>query len=63
MEAFQYQALDAAGRKVSGVVQADTARQARVQLRAQGLLPSLVDQVHARARARQLWARGCLPPS
>ena len=29
MEAFQYQALDAAGRTVSGVVQADTARQAR----------------------------------
>src|SRR5258706_4716104 len=39
MEAFQYQALDAAGRTVTGVVQADTARQARIQLRAQGLLP------------------------
>lgn len=58
MEAFQYQALDAAGRTVSGVVQADTARQARIQLRAQGLLPSAVDQVHARERARQGWARG-----
>ena len=58
MEAFQYQALDAAGRTVSGVVQADSARQARMQLRAQGLLPSVVDQVHARARARQSWARG-----
>lgn len=58
MEAFQYQALDATGRTVSGVVQADTGRQARTQLRAQGLLPSLVEQVHARARARQLWARG-----
>ncbi len=58
MEAFQYQALDAAGRMVSGVLQADTARQARVQLRAQGLLPSVVDQVHARERARQVWARG-----
>src|SRR5258705_8715146 len=54
MEAFQYQALDAAGRTVSGVVQADTARQARMQLRAQGLLPSMVGQVHA----RQAWARG-----
>jgi len=39
-------------------VQADTARQARTQLRAQGLLPSTVDQVHARERARQAWARG-----
>ena len=58
MEAFQYQALDAAGRTVSGVVQADTARQARMQLHAQGLLPSVVNQVHARERARRGWARG-----
>ena len=58
MEAFEYQALDAAGHTVKGVVQAETARQARAQLRAQGLLPSTVDKVHARARARQLWARG-----
>ena len=58
MEAFQYQALDATGRMVSGVLQADTPRQARNQLRAQGLLPSAVDQVHARERARQMWARG-----
>jgi general secretion pathway protein F len=58
MEAFQYEALDAAGRTVSGVVQADTVRQARVQLRAQGLLPSVVNQVHARERARRDWARG-----
>ena len=58
MEAFQYEALDAAGRTVSGVVQADTARQARMQMRAQGLLPSTVGNVHARERARQAWARG-----
>ncbi len=57
MEAFQYQALNAEGRAVSGVVQADTARQARAQLRAQGLLPSVVNQVRARERARQVWAR------
>jgi len=61
MEAFQYQALDAAGRTVTGVVQADTARQARMQLRAQGLLPSMIGQVHARERARQAWARGISP--
>lgn len=42
MEAFRYQALDAAGRSVSGVVQADTPREARAQLRARGLLPSTV---------------------
>ncbi len=58
MEAFRYEALDAAGRTVSGVVQADTARQARAQLRAQGLLPSVIDLVRARERARQPWARG-----
>ena len=58
MEAFQYQALNAAGRTVSGVVQADTPRQARTQLRAQGLLPSALDKVQARERARRPWARG-----
>ena len=58
MEAFRYEALDAAGRTVSGVVQADTPRQARAQLRAQGLHPTLVDLVRARERARQPWARG-----
>ncbi|MEK7875007.1 MAG: type II secretion system inner membrane protein GspF [Pseudomonadota bacterium] len=58
MEAFRYEALDAAGRTVSGVVQADTLRQARAQLRAQGLYPSAVDLVRARERARQPWARG-----
>lgn len=58
MEAFHYEALDTAGRTVTGVVQADTPRQARAQLRAQGLLPSEIGKVHARDRARQLWARG-----
>jgi len=57
MEALQYHALDATGRKVSGVVQADTARQARSQLRAQGLLPSEIGPVHARERARKGWSR------
>jgi general secretion pathway protein F len=58
MEAFRYEALDAAGRTVSGVLQADSPRQARAQLRAQGLLPSAVDPVRARERSRQPWARG-----
>lgn len=58
MEAFRYEALDDAGRTLSGVIQADTARQARMQLRAQGLHPAAVDQVRARERARQPWARG-----
>jgi len=58
MEAFRYEALDAAGRTLSGVVQADTPRQARTQLRAQGLHPTSVDLVRARERARQPWTRG-----
>ena len=58
MEAFRYHALDATGRAVSGVVQADTPRQARTQLRAQGLLPSALDRASTRERARQPWARG-----
>jgi general secretion pathway protein F len=58
MEAFQYKALDASGRVVAGVLQADTPRQARSQLRAQGLMPAEIDPVHARERAQQLWARG-----
>jgi general secretion pathway protein F len=58
MEAFQYEALDTAGRLISGVVQADSPRQARTQLRERGLLPSMVEQVHARERARPGWGRG-----
>lgn len=58
MAAFRYEALDSAGRTVSGMVLADTARQARAQLRAQGLLPSQIGRAQAQGRARQLWARG-----
>ncbi len=58
MEAFQFEALDTAGRMVAGVMQADTQRQARAQLRSQGLLPSKLIQVYARERARQSWSRG-----
>jgi general secretion pathway protein F len=57
MEAFRYEALDAAGRKVSGVVQADSPRQARAQVRAQGLHPARVDQMRAREQSQQPWAR------
>jgi general secretion pathway protein F len=56
LEAFQYQALDAAGRTVSGVVEADSARQARTQLRARGLLPSVLGKVQK--NARHPWSRG-----
>jgi general secretion pathway protein F len=54
MAAFRYEALDAGGHAVSGVLQADTPRQARALLRAQGLLPSAVDAVSARP-AQRAW--------
>jgi general secretion pathway protein F len=57
VEAFRYEALTADGKTVSGVVQADSARQARSQLRAQGLHTSHIDRVRARERSRQPWAR------
>ena len=47
MAAFEYQAMDGS-RQVSGVVQADTARMARQQLRERGLVPL---EVHPVARA------------
>lgn len=55
MAAFRYQALDAAGRTVSGVLQADTPRQVRGLLRAQGLLPVSVEAISA-AQAERPWA-------
>jgi len=58
MAAFRYEALDAAGRTVSGLLQADTPRHARALLRGQGLLPSAIDPVSARERTRRPWARG-----
>ena len=58
MEVFEYKALDPNGRRVSGVLQADTARQARGQLRAQGLLPSVIGPVNARKSDRPKWERG-----
>ena len=61
MEAYRYEALDPEGRTVRGVLQADTARQARAQLRAQGLLPSAVNQVRAREGSQAPWVRGLRP--
>lgn len=39
MAAFEYKALNQAGKQVKGVIEADTARQARSQLREQKLMP------------------------
>ncbi len=58
MDAFRYQAFDISGRSVSGVVQADSPRQARAQLRIQGMYPAQIERIRAKERARQAWTRG-----
>ena len=39
MPAFEYKALDAKGKQLKGVIEADTARHARSQLREQRMMP------------------------
>lgn len=43
MAGFRFEAVDAAGRREAGVLEADTPRQARAQLRERGLIPTRVD--------------------
>ncbi|RJQ49577.1 MAG: type II secretion system protein GspF [Gammaproteobacteria bacterium] len=53
MSAFEYLALDTAGRRHKGVLEADSARQIRGQLRERGMTPLSVEEVRKReARAR-----------
>lgn len=52
MPAFRYEAADAAGKTDKGVIEADSARQARTLLRARGLTPLLVDALGAQAAKR-----------
>lgn len=49
MPAFEYQALDQTGRQQKGVLEGDTSRQIRSQLRAMGLNPLSVEQVANKA--------------
>ena len=44
MAAFEYKALDAKGKQAKGVIEADSARQVRQQLREKGLMPIEVEQ-------------------
>lgn len=52
MGAFEYSALDGDGRRKSGVMDGDTARQVRQALREQGLLPVSVEEVSAQSRRK-----------
>lgn len=56
MPAFKYEALDAAGKTQQGLLEADNARAARGQLRAQGLVPMEVQPVQEQ-QARSRWSR------
>jgi general secretion pathway protein F len=51
MPAFRYEAVDESGTSKKGVVNADSARSARADLRAQGLVPIKVDAIAAQVDA------------
>jgi general secretion pathway protein F len=51
MPAFRYEAVDAGGATKKGVLNADSARSARADLRTQGLLPLKVDAIGAQVDA------------
>jgi len=61
MPAFRYEAADALGKTDRGVIEADSPRQARSQLRARGLTPITVDSItgagQATRRGGQLFTR------
>ena len=51
MPAFRFEAIDSAGRAQKGVIDADSARAARGQLRTQGLTPLVVEPAASATRA------------
>ncbi len=52
MAAFEYKALDKDGKNLKGVIEGDTARQIRQQLREQGLTPLSVEEVKQQQKQR-----------
>ena len=59
MAAFEYTALNASGGQEKGLIEGDTARQARSSLRDRGLMPLEVREVQERSAAqRSLFGRG-----
>ena len=67
MPAFRFEALDAKGKTVNGLVDADNPKAARAQLRAQALVPLQVDAVVVQSTqtgaSRQLFQRRVFSPS
>ncbi|NBD19401.1 type II secretion system inner membrane protein GspF [Aquabacterium fontiphilum] len=66
MPAFRFEALDATGKTINGLVDADNAKAARAQLRLQALVPLQVDAVVVQGSAqasRKLFQRRVFSPS
>lgn len=61
MAAFEYQAVEANGRKKKGVLEADTERQVRQLLREQGLMPLSINPAADQDRKKALTPRFGLP--
>lgn len=61
MAAFEYQAVEANGRKKKGVLEADTERQVRQLLREQGLMPLTIEPAADQDRKKTLQPRFGLP--
>ena len=57
MAAFEYVALDPQGKKARGIVEADSPRSARSQLREQRLTPLAIDAARERSRRTSLFQR------
>ncbi|MGE8510292.1 MAG: type II secretion system F family protein, partial [Paraburkholderia terricola] len=53
MPAFRFEAIDAAGKAQKGVLDADSARGARTNLRSQGLTPLVVEPAATRTRGER----------
>ncbi|MEX3581945.1 MAG: type II secretion system inner membrane protein GspF [Burkholderia sp.] len=53
MPVFRFEAIDAGGRPQKGVIEADSARAARGQLRGQGLTPLVVEPAASRSRGER----------
>jgi general secretion pathway protein F len=52
MPAFEYQALNSKGQKKQGIIEGDTAKRARQQLRDQGLAPIKVEPIHENGNSK-----------
>ncbi|PWW35769.1 general secretion pathway protein F [Idiomarina loihiensis] len=61
MAAFEYQAVEASGRKKKGVLEADTERQVRQLLREKGLMPLTIQPAADQDRKKTLQPRFGLP--